>query len=104
MENAGERKTPPFEETLASLDRMFASAVYLHGHPAVFNLERMATPLFAHVVYYAARFLIKFCNGKPDEQIKQKIYLFRELLHKASRRWRVAGMSPLLLFLFSNLK
>ncbi|KAL6835537.1 hypothetical protein V8C40DRAFT_262170 [Trichoderma camerunense] len=92
MENVIKAKTQPFEETLASLDRLFGSAVYLHANPTVFNLERMATPLFAHVVYHATRFLIKLCNGKPDKQMQQKIHLFKELLHKASQRWRVAAV------------
>lgn len=104
MENIIKAKTQPFEETLASLDRMFGSAVYLHANPTVFNLERMATPLFAHVVYHATRFLIKLCNGKPDKQMQQKIHLFKGLLHKASQRWRVAGMLLTLLFLFSIFK
>ncbi|QYS95274.1 Zn(2)-C6 fungal-type domain-containing protein [Trichoderma simmonsii] len=92
MENVIKAKTQPFEETLASLDRLFGSAVYLHANPTVFNLERMATPLFAHVVYHATRFLIKLCNGKPDKQMQEKIHLFKELLHKASQRWRVAAV------------
>ncbi|KAL6806847.1 hypothetical protein GGI42DRAFT_366619 [Trichoderma sp. SZMC 28013] len=92
MENVVEGKTHPFEETLVSLDRMYGSAVYLHAHPTAFNLERMATPLFAHVVYHATRFLIKLCNGKPDKRMEQKIHLFKGLLHKASQRWRVAAV------------
>lgn len=104
MENVVEGKTHPFEETLVSLDRMYGSAVYLHAHPTAFNLERMATPLFAHVVYHATRFLIKLCNGKPDKRMEQKIHLFKGLLHKASQRWRVAGMFLLLLFLFQTSK
>lgn len=85
----------PLDDTLTAVARLSAVVQTFDSQPRRLNLERIATPLLAHVVYQATSFLIKQSGGMPDEKTKETIGLFKNILRRSVGRWRVARKFPI---------
>lgn len=92
--NAGISFEALWYESRTALDRLSAAATSYNITHFEDTEASCHIPIFlVHVMYQVASMLIRVAQITPDEEIKDKVKKFKQLMGLVNSRWRIAGKS-----------